>query len=216
MTAQTYRKLSDLPAELAVFPLEGALLLPRWHLPLNIFEPRYLNMIDDAMMGTRLIGMVQTMGGVSERPVLASVGCAGRVTRYEETGDGRYLITLTGIARFTLAEELTANSPYRVVTPAWGQFKHDLAPEDVAGLPSRNKLVSALKAYVARSRMDADWSDVDEVSMDTLINALCAGCPFSSLEKQALLEAKTLRDRCNTLIALLEMDTAGDEEGPLQ
>ena len=216
MAAQTYRSLSDLPGELAIFPLEGVLLLPHWHLPLNIFEPRYLNMIDDAMMGTRLIGMVQTMGGLKENPVLASVGCAGRITRYEETGDGRYLITLTGIARFAADEEITAQTPYRVVKPRWAPFQHDLAPLDLTGLPSREKLINALEAYVARSRMTADWSDVRQVSIDTLINALSTGCPFSPLEKQALLEARTLRERCDMLIAILQMDTAGDEEGPIQ
>ena len=216
MPAQTYRKLSDLPGEVAVFPLAGVLLLPRWHLSLNVFEPRYLNMVDDAMTGTRLIGMVQTMGGVKENPVLASVGCVGRITAYEETNDGRYLITLTGIARFSLGEELQTQTPYRMIRPTWGRYKHDLAPVDLSTLPPRAKLVGALKSYIMRSRMEAEWSEVEDVGMDALINALCTGCPFSPLEKQALLEAETVQNRCETLIALLDMDTAGNEDGPLQ
>ena len=121
-----YRKTSDLPATLALFPLPGALVFPRWDLPLNIFEPRYLNMIDDAMAGSRLIGMIQSVGGSRAHPDLARVGCAARITRYSETEDGRYLITLTGICRFAVRKELGAISPYRQVTPDWSPFAEDL------------------------------------------------------------------------------------------
>ena len=110
-----YRKTSDLPDTLPVFPLPGAMLFPRWELPLNIFEPRYLNMFDDAMRGHRLIGMIQSMGGSRERPEIARVGCAGRITSYSETDDGRYIVTLTGICRFTAARELPVTTPYRQV-----------------------------------------------------------------------------------------------------
>ncbi len=216
MPAQTYHKISDLPEDIAVFPLPGMLLLPHWHLPLNVFEPRYLNMVDDAMEGTRLIGLVQMMGGARENPVLASVGCAGRITRYEETSDGRYLITLTGVARFRLVEELVTKTPYRIVRPSWSRFRHDLMPPVLTDLPPRSDLLTALHHFVERNDLSAEWSEVANVPMDALINALSTGCPFSPAEKQALLEAETLNARCETLIALLEMNIPGDDTGQLQ
>lgn len=212
MTAKTYRRLADLPAELAVFPLPGALVFPRWTLSLNIFEPRYLNMVDDAMTGHRLIGMVQSVGGSKALPDLAHVGCAGRVTSYSETDDGRYLIVLTGICRFRVDEIANPGTPYRQARPDWTPFESDLGPPDIADLPSRERLVNALKAYVARNEMSADWTAVEDAPIETLVNALCAGCPFSTMEKQALLEAPGLRDRAETLIALLEMDVPGGGE----
>lgn len=212
MTAKTYRRLADLPAELAVFPLPGALVFPRWTLSLNIFEPRYLNMVDDAMAGHRLIGMVQSVGGSKALPDLAHVGCAGRVTSYSETDDGRYLIVLTGICRFRVDEITNPGTPYRQARPDWAPFEADLGPPEIADLPSRERLVNALKAYVARNEMSADWSAVEDAPIETLVNALCAGCPFSTMEKQALLEAPGLRDRAETLIALLEMDVPGGGE----
>ena len=125
--AAGYRKVSDLPALIPVFPLDGALLLPGCQLPLQIFEPRYLNMIDDAMSGARLIGMIQTRaGGSRTKPNLAEVGCAGRITAYAETGDGRYMITLTGICRFAAGEELATSTPYRQVRPSFDRFARDL------------------------------------------------------------------------------------------
>ena len=212
MTAKTYRRLADLPAELAVFPLPGALVFPRWTLSLNIFEPRYLNMVDDAMTGHRLIGMVQSVGGSKALPDLAHVGCAGRVTSYSETDDGRYLIVLTGICRFRVDEIANPGTPYRQARPDWTSFEADLGPPDIADLPSRERLVNALKAYVTRNEMSADWTAVEDAPIETLVNALCAGCPFSTMEKQALLEAHGLRDRAETLIALLEMDVPGGGE----
>jgi len=194
---------------MAVFPLSGALLFPRWTLSLNIFEPRYLNMIDDAMSGTRILGMVQTTGGSKALPSLASVGCAGRVTSYSEADDGRYLIVLTGLCRFRFEEIAKAGTPYRQVRPDWTPFEADLQAPNIADLPSRERLINALRAYVARNEMQADWSAVEDAPIETLVNALCAGCPFETVEKQALLEAATLRERADTLIALLEMDVPG-------
>lgn len=216
MPAPAYRHASDLPKTIPVFPLSGALLLPRWQLPLNIFEPRYLNMLDDAMSGDRLIGMVQSMGGDKVRPELARTGCAGRVTNFSETQDGRYLITLTGISRFGISEELDVTTPYRQVQATWEAFEADLYSPDVSALPQRDTLVTALQEYTERNAMAADWSAVEEAPIETLVNALCAGCPFSAMEKQALLEAATLKDRCETLIALLEMDVPGSGKGQLQ
>ena len=216
MTVETYRQISDLPTTLPLFPLPGAMLFPRWTLSLNIFEPRYLNMIDDAMAGDRLIGMVQTTGGPKSCPDLASIGCAGRITSYSETEDGRYMIVLTGICRFEVDELNDVATPYRQAEAGWIPFAGDLGGPDIADLPGRERLVGALKAYVARNEMSADWSAVEEAPIETLVNALCAGCPFSVPEKQALLEATGLRERADTLIALLEMDMPGPDGGRMQ
>lgn len=216
MAVQTYRKCTDLPGVLRVFPLTGALLFPRWTLPLNIFEPRYLNMIDDAMSDNRLIGMIQARGDSAVEPTLADIGCVGRITSYSETDDGRYMIVLTGIARFRVDEERQNSAPYREVRANWAEFELDLSPPDLTDLPRRETLIGALRQYVERNRMDADWSAVEDAPIETLVNALCAGCPFGATEKQALLEASTLKDRCDTLIALMEMDIPGTEDGSLQ
>lgn len=216
MSQHAYHKTSDLPQTIPVFPLSGALLFPRWQLPLNIFEPRYLNMIDDAMASHRLIGMVQTAGGSREQPDLMKVGCVGRITAFSETEDGRYLITLSGVSRFAIRDELDAAKPYRQARVDYGSFESDLNPLDDDDADARARLTSALKDYVARNDMKADWSSVDEASLETLVHALSAGCPFSPAEKQALLEAATLGGRCETLIALLEMDRPGGEGGALQ
>lgn len=216
MSSATYHSVDQLPDTLTVFPLPGAVLFPHWHLPLNIFEPRYLNMIDDAMAGNRLIGMVQAVGGDRQKPDLAGIGCAGRITSYSETEDGRYLITLTGIARFRIIDELSVLTPYRQVDADWTPFANDLKPESTDGLPARDVLVSALRDYVSTHDMKADWKAVEVAPVDSLIQALAAGSPFSVMEKQALLEAPTLKDRAAMLITLLRMDSAGPEGGTLQ
>lgn len=212
-----YRKTEDLPETLAIFPLPGALVFPRWELPLNIFEPRYLNMIDDAMRGHRLIGMIQSLGGgTRERPDIARVGCAGRLTSYSETDDGRYLITLTGICRFAVKEELAVTTPYRQVRPDWESYAADLFAAPEAGLPDRSHLIRAFRTYASAQGLQADWGAVEEAPMETLVNALAAGCPFHAPEKQALLEAPTLAGRAQTLIALLEIGGSGGADGPVQ
>ena len=209
MPGIAYRKLSDLPETLPVFPLGAALLFPRWNLPLNIFEPRYLNMVDDAMATHRLIGMIQPAGGPSDKPNLAKVGCAGRITSYTETADGRYLITLTGIARYGVTEEISMEKPYRRVTPDWSPYLQDLAEPDMRDLPNRDVVLTALRKYVEANQMKADWEAVEDAQIETLVNALCAGCPFEPREKQALVEAPTLKARADTLIKLLNMDVPG-------
>ncbi|MHA7858703.1 MAG: LON peptidase substrate-binding domain-containing protein [Henriciella sp.] len=216
MTVETYRKLTDLPETIAVFPLSGVLLFPRWSLPLNIFEPRYLNMIDDAMSGTRIIGMIQSNGDDPVSPSLVNTGCAGRITSYSETDDGRYLISLTGICRFRVAEELDVKTPYRQVQADWQPFAHDLVSPPDQSLPDRLHLVNSLKRYTQINSMEVDWEAVEHAPMETLINALCAGCPFGTVEKQALLEAQTVSDRAQTLITLLDMDVPGDDSSTLQ
>jgi Lon protease-like protein len=216
MSRHGYRKASELPETIPVFPLTGALLFPRWSLPLNIFEPRYLNMIDDAMSGHRLIGMIQPSSQDRQHPPLTSVGCAGRITSYSETEDGRYLISLTGVCRYSIDRELDVDTPYRQVEPHWESFATDLGEPDTSNLPERKQLAAALKHYVAHNSMDVDWEAVDSAPIETLVHALAAGCPFAAMEKQALLEADTVAARCKALIALLDMDTPGDDPSTLQ
>ena len=217
MAAEPYRKLTDLPEVIPVFPLAGAMLFPRWSLPLNIFEPRYLNMIDDAMAGDRMIGMVQSVGGDRAVPDLAKIGCAGRITSYAETEDGRYLISLTGICRFGSEDELEVNTPYRQVRAKWGPFEDDLmAPKAGDLILPRSNLVNSLKRYSNLHQMEVDWEAAENAPLETLINALCAGCPFGVMEKQALLEAPSVIARAETLMALLDMDAPGNDTSTLQ
>ena len=213
----SYRRADDLPLVIPVFPLDGALLLPGGQLPLNIFEPRYLNMFDDAMSGERIIGMVQTRpGGEVERPNLAPVGCAGRVTSFAETSDGRYLVTLTGVCRFRVGDELPARSPYRQVRADFTTFEADLregSPQTATG-GDASPLLDALRRYLDHRGLAIDWSSAEAAPSDALINSLAMALPFEPVEKQALLEAPTLVERRETLVALLEIDAAGDDEDP--
>ena len=217
---RAYRKPSDLPVAIPVFPLGGALLFPRAALPLNVFEPRYLSMVDACLAGHRLIGMIQPVGLISpandETPDLAQVGCAGRITGFQETEDGRYLIALTGISRFRVVEEISQGAPYRMVRAGWDAFAEDLSRPNAVDESVRGQLVAALHAYLDRSSLKADWAAVEEAPVDTLINSLSAGCPFSNPEKQALLEARTLEDRCAALISLLQMERPGQGGGYVQ
>ena len=202
-----YPHIGDLPKTLPVFPLTGALLLPRGMLPLNVFEPRYLAMVDAAMSGTRLIGMIQPTVHEDKalKPPLSAVGCAGRITSYQENDDGRYVIALTGICRFKIAEELEIETPYRQVSPDYASFAGDLAESTVARDFPRERLAMALKAYLSHREMKADWQSVMGAPAESLVNALAMLCPFEPAEKQALLEAQCLNDRVDTLVALLEM-----------
>ena len=212
-----YRRLSDLPQVLPVFPLDGALLLPGGVLPLQIFEPRYLNMIDDVMAGDRIVGMIQTRaGGDRERPKLSDVGCAGRVTSYAETSDGRYLITLTGVCRFDAGAELTILTPYRQLRARYDRFEADLDEGDTALAPAaaRNRFAKALKRYLNRRELDIDWETAQSAPLEALVNSLAMGLPFEPAEKQALLEAPDIAGRFETLATLLEIDGEdGDDEG---
>jgi Lon protease-like protein len=216
MIVAGYQKLEDLPALLPVFPLDGALLLPGGGLPLNIFEPRYLNMIDDAMAGHRLIGMIQTVpGGSQEKPALTTIGCAGRVTSYAETGDGRYIITLTGVCRFRIAEEPEANTPYRLVRADFAPFAADLAEDEGSGEPADAVFLNALRVYLERRGLSLDWKIAEQAPPDALVTSLSMGLPFDPAEKQALLEAPTLQDRFEALKALLQIDGAAEpSDGP--
>jgi Lon protease-like protein len=214
--AGSYLHATDLPQVIPVFPLDGALLLPRGMLPMNIFEPRYLNMIDDAMAGDRVIGMVQTRaGGERTRPALQSVGCAGRITSYAETADGRYLITLTGVCRFRIADELSAPSPYRQVRADFSAFAADLSASADLDEAERAGLLEGLKAYLDGRGLELDWNQAQDAPLEALINSLSMALPFEPAEKQALLEAPALADRCSALIALMHIGaaTSGDDDG---
>lgn len=198
--------LSQLPDELPVFPLTGVLLLPRGRLPLNIFEPRYLNMVQDALAtSTRLIGMIQPfepdMSGV---PPLYGIGCAGRIGSFSETEDGRLLITMTGVCRFRVREEIDERNGYRRVRPDWLEFARDFEPDDDAPV-DRQRMLIALKDYFKLHGIAANWEAIEHSPDDRLITSLAMICPFEPSEKQALLEARDLAERAALMTALIEM-----------
>jgi Lon protease-like protein len=203
--------LADLPSTIPIFPLPGVLLLPRGTLPLNIFEPRYLAMTEDALATPdRLIGMIQPTEPerADKPPAVYSVGCAGRIASFSETDDGRYLITLSGVCRFTVFEEIATMRGYRRVVPDFARWQGDLAEAPRVTI-ERERLLAALKAYFTRNGMSADWSAINDSPDDRLVTTLSMFCPFEPQEKQALLECETLAERSATLIALLEMGTVG-------
>ncbi|MEM9138380.1 MAG: LON peptidase substrate-binding domain-containing protein [Pseudomonadota bacterium] len=209
---------ADLPEAIPVFPLPGALLLPRGRLPLNIFEPRYLAMLDDTLKTEhRLIGMVQPYDGKESPPRLHRIGCAGRVTSLSETEDGRYLIVLTGISRFRMTAEMDGFTPYRRIAPAWEDFHGDLdGPEELTKFDKEDFLV-LLRRYFEIASLSSDWDSMRDADNEMLINSLSMMCPFAVEEKQALLEAPRLPDRAETLTALLQFAIAeGGEGGALQ
>lgn len=216
-----YRRAGDLPQVIPIFPLDGALLLPGGDLPLRIFEPRYLNMVDDVMAGDRMIGMIQTRpGGDRERPNLTAVGCAGRIISFNETSDGAYLITLTGVCRFSAGDELSSRLPYRQVRADFTRFAADLedANEDIAAF-DRKRFARALKTYLNRRELDIDWETAESAPLESLVTSLSMGLPFQVVEKQALLEAPDLEARCEALTTLLEIDAledGGDEPHSMQ
>jgi Lon protease-like protein len=204
-----YLSLADLPPTLPIFPLTGVLLLPRSALPLNIFEPRYLEMIDDALAGGRLIGMIQPTESEETvlRPKLSQIGCAGRIVSYRETEDNRYLITLEGLCRFKVKEEISALSAYRQVACDFTPFAADLAQSEDGDFP-RERLLQALKDYLSSRDLKADWKSVMTAPAESLVNALAMMCPFEPAEKQALLEAPSWIERVSTLVTLLEIASA--------
>ena len=202
-----YNKPADLPQKLPVFPLPGALLLPRADLPLNIFEPRYLEMISDALSGERMIGIIQPRddSDTAERPDLMKVGCAGRITSYAETPDGRMLVTLTGVSRFSIKSELTVDTAYRQVVANFKPFAIDLVMDLGAADVNRPALLTAFKDYLTANNMSADWSEINAASTEVLVNTLSLLAPYPASEKQALLEAPDLKTRADVLVALTEM-----------
>lgn len=209
---------ADLPDTIPVFPLPGALLLPRGRLPLNIFEPRYLSMLDDVLKTDhRLIGMLQPYEDDSRPPRLHSIGCAGRVTSLSETEDGRYLVVLSGVVRFRVREEQEGFKPYRQVDANWSDFHADLnGPEDLDDF-EKHEFMDLLRRYFEQAGLSSDWDSMREAEPEMLINSLSMMCPFSVEEKQALLETPQLSDRLETLRALMQFAIAeGGETGSLQ
>jgi Lon protease-like protein len=216
MGAFGYRKPDDLPRTIPIFPLGGALLFPRGTLPLNIFEPRYLNMVDDALAGERLIGMIQPTpaGESADKPILHDVGCLGRITSFSETDDGRYLIGLTGVSRFRTARELATPTPYRQVEADYASFGEDLLARETDLPIDRERLAESLRRYVESHGFQADWSAVESAPAEALVNALSALCPFQAEEKQALLEARSVPERADTLVTLFDIYSADSDDTP--
>jgi Lon protease-like protein len=214
-----YSTPSDIPEIIPVFPLSGALLLPGGDMPLNIFEPRYMAMTDHALKGDRLIGMIQpSLGGsmCENGPSLARTGCIGRITGFQETGDGRYLISLYGICRFSIVEETGMQSGFRLARVRPDEA--DLQGRCLQGHIDRDRLLETLRRFLDQNNMRADWDSIEETDDCTLVTALCMMSPYGPAEKQALLEAGSLTERAETLIALTDMLLAGDgeENGTLQ
>lgn len=213
-----YLKREDIPSIIPVFPLAGALLLPGGQLPLNIFEPRYLMMFDDAIANNRVIGMVQpAFGEKGLDGSVCEVGCAGRITSIAEAGDGRYLVTLTGICRFRVTREVPTEKPYRTfeITP----FLSDLQVAAEEDTIDRSALLGAFKAYLDSNKLEADWESVERASNVTLVTSLSMMTPFGPAEKQALLEAPDMKTRAETLVAITEIVLArgfGDSDTMLQ
>jgi Lon protease-like protein len=201
----------DLPGEFPIFPLPGALLLPRGKLPLNIFEPRYLAMTEDALAAGRMLGMIQPDARSPERPTgpgLYRIGCLGRIVSFSETDDGRFLITLAGLLRFAVAEELPMRRGYRRVAGDCSGFAADLAaPQENEPGFDRAELLQSLRGYFAHRGFEANWDAINQMPDDALVVTLSMVCPFEPAEKQALLEAGTPTDRAQTLLALLQIET---------
>ena len=219
----TYRGPEALPDVIPVFPLPGALLLPRGQMPLNIFEPRYLAMIDDAFRsGTRLIGMIQPdpahPGQDQSKPNLFRVGCVGRINQLAESGDGRYLIQLTGVARFRVEEELAVSTPYRQCRVTYQPFVDDFIARKGEDEVDRKAVLRALADFLKANNLKADWGGIENAPNEALVNALAMMSPYGPAEKQALLEASDLKTRAEILVAVTEIELAKGRTGetPLQ
>jgi uncharacterized protein len=215
---ERYPGPADVPGRIAVFPLRGAILLPRASLPLQVFEPRYLAMLDDVIAGSRLLAIVQPEGGDEESPAgksvaLRRVGCVGRVTAYQEVDDGRLIITVTGIARCDMQGEVSTDRPYRTCEIDCRRFAADFRPGAGEDDVDRQGLLKALKAYLEARSLKVDWAAVGRSSTESLVNSLAIVSPYGSEEKQALLEAPDLKTRAEMLIALAAMELAGGASG---
>ena len=211
MNAQ-YRGPIEMPGVIPVFPLPGALLLPRGQMPLNIFEPRYLAMVDDTLRdGHRLIGMIQpdvAHAGSADKPALYKIGCVGRITQLAESGDGRYLIELTGVARFRIEEELKVATPYRQCRVTYAPFADDFVARKGENAVDRAALLAALTDFLKANDLKADWEGIERAPNEALVNALSMMSPYGTAEKQALLEAPDLKTRAEVLIAITEIELA--------
>lgn len=209
--------LSNLPVSIPVFPLTGALVLPRARLPLNIFEPRYLQMVDDALKTDhRLIGMIQARDVPTDigDPPLHQIGCAGRITSFTETDDGRYLISIIGVSRYRILETETGFAPYTRADINWADFERDLGPEETDSNFNRPAFLKQLEAYFEANELQTDWNSLKEASEEMLINSLSMMCPFGPEERQALLESPCLQTRRETVTTLMEFSLrSGSENG---
>ena len=219
----TYHGPGDLADVVPVFPLAGALLLPRGQMPLNIFEPRYLAMVDDSLRsGRRLIGMIQpdpAHPGPENKPTLFRIGCVGRMTQFAESGDGRYLIQLTGIARFRIDHELEVSTPYRQCRVSYMDFIGDFTARKGEDEVDRGNLLRALSEFLNANDLKADWQGIENAPNEALVNALAMMSPYGTAEKQAMLEAPDLKTRAEILIAVTEIELArkiAGGETPLQ
>ncbi len=207
-----YEAEGDLPQSVAVFPLSSALLLPSGQMPLNVFEPRYLAMVDAALAGDRLIGMIQPALDAPESataPPLCGIGCLGRITQFSESGDGRYSIVLSGVSRFRVLDELAALTPYRQVRIAFDGFSDLTDPRNGEDAVDRSSLLRTFRDYLKANDLDADWDSVNKASNAGLVTALAMMSPWGPQEKQALLESPDHATRARTLIAITEMALAG-------
>ena len=215
MSAVTnYPSIDTLPRALPIFPLPGALLLPRTQLPLVIFEPRYLRMVEDVVSDHRLIGMMQPVNepaAANASPEIYGIGCAGRITSFAETQDDRILITLTGVARFRVLEELKVRTPYRQVAADYDEFASDLETGIGQDEVDRNLLLKTFRAYLEANNLMTDWDQIMSATNEQLVNSLAALSPFAVAEKQALLEAPDLKSRSELLIALTEMSLSATD-----
>jgi len=202
--------VTDLPDTIPVFPLPGALLLPRARLPLHLFEPRYLAMLEDVMKTPhRLVGMVQPYDAPGAAGRLHSIGCAGRLTAFSETEDGRYMVTLSGMSRFRISKEVEGFTPYRRCDVSWQGFERDLGPVETDVAFDRDAFMTLLGRFFADRGLSTDWESLREAEDELLINSLSMLCPFEPEDKQALLEAPSLSTRRETLVTLIEYDLRG-------
>ena len=201
----TINSIEDLPKRIPIFPLTGAVLFPGTQLPLNIFESRYVNMIDDALTSSdRLIAMIQPVSSKdNDSKILKNVGCVGKITTFNEIEDNRYLITLTGIIRFKIKEEFDTTTPYRQIFPDFTNFNTDLEDQNVESI-DREKLLGLIKKYLEHRNMLTDWDIIQQTSTEQLINYSGVLVPFTPEEKQLLLESKTIVERCSALEALYQ------------
>lgn len=205
-----FPKFSDLPREMPIFPLAGAVVMPGVQLPLNIFEPRYLNMVTDSLASSHLIGMIQPTSEtmMEETPAIHRVGCAGRITSYSETSDGRIILVLTGVCRFQVSKELEEQNGYRRVKPDWERFAADYHAEEGPAIGDREGFLGSLKTYCSLRGVEIPWEDIEKMGDGELVNLLCAHLPLSPEDKQALIETLQPAERASLMRGLLDMAAA--------
>jgi len=215
-----YRTIADMPKALPLFPLKGAILLPRASLTLNVFEPRYLALVDHALGGNRLIGMVQPApdAGPGESPPgksfpLRRVGCVGKITAFTENDDGRVVISLAGVARFRVARDIDGGEPFRICQVDFTPYAEDFVGGHGEDDVDRPRLIATLRSYLVANNLHADWERINSASNERLVNTLSVLSPYGPEEKQALLEAPDLRARAEALVALAEMELAATDDG---